>query len=118
MEENVSAVNELSADVLDSDSDYRNRKCVLCRELTKLHEEIIYGEKLEGKIVKVMNTPTKRGYGFIVSGTREFVKFFFHWSALRQGSPNFNELTVGMRVSFIETKTSRGNRAVQIDVLG
>lgn len=46
MEENVSAVNELSADVLYSDSDYRNRKCVLCRELTKLHEEIIYGENI------------------------------------------------------------------------
>ena len=78
---------------------------------------ISYGEKLEGKIIKLMTEGPNRGYGFIISEQREYVKFFFHWSALRQETKNFKELTVGMKVSFVEAKTDRGNRAVQVEVI-
>jgi cold shock CspA family protein len=88
-------------------------------ELTESIERkpIVYGEKLQGKIIKLMTEGPKRGYGFITSESREYVKFFFHWSALRQETLNFKDLAVGMKVSFIEAKTDRGNRAVQIEVI-
>lgn len=84
---------------------------------TTERKPITYGERLEGKIIKLMTEGPKRGYGFITSDKREYVKFFFHWSALRQETLNFKDLTVGMKVSFVEAKTDRGNRAVQIEVI-
>ena len=84
---------------------------------TTERKPIEYGDKLEGKIIKLMTEGPKRGYGFITSDQREYVKFFFHWSALRQETLNFKDLTVGMKVKFVEAKTERGNRAVQIEVI-
>jgi cold shock CspA family protein len=81
---------------------------------TNEHGPITYGEVIEGKIIKVNED---RGFGFIVSEERRFVRFFFHWTALKGDTLNFSELSKGMKVRFTESKTDRGHRAVQIEVL-
>jgi cold shock CspA family protein len=76
--------------------------------------EVVYGEVIQGKIVK---TNEERGYGFIVSAERRFVKFFFHWTSLRPDTLSFKDLKPGMTVQFTEAQSISGWRAVQISVI-
>lgn len=78
--------------------------------------------KLDGKIIKIDSS----GWGFIISEEVKFVKFFFHWTGLAQGSRRFPELKTGMKVKFIplnlnetavEGEKAKGPKAIQIEVL-
>ena len=75
---------------------------------------IQYGENLEGKI---FNINEKKGFGFIISEARPFVKFFFHWTGCSSETTDFRKLRRGDIVSFTEAKTDRGWRAVHVKSL-
>ena len=67
-----------------------------------------------GKIIKVQ----KEGYGFISSREIPFTRIFFHWTALRQDTLTFPELTTGMTVEFTPYKLpEKGYRAYHIRVV-
>lgn len=78
------------------------------------HEELTYGEVVDGEIDAVN---LEKGFGFITSLDRPFIRFFFHWKAVRQEGTPFLELRKKMKVRFQEAKGSRGWRAVKVEVL-
>lgn len=72
------------------------------------------GERYVGKIVSL----NERGFGFIISKDIKFTKIFFHWTALKQNTTNFADLTKGMAVEFgIREVPERGKQAVHIEVV-
>jgi len=69
---------------------------------------------ITGKIIKVH----KEGYGFISSKEIPFTRIFFHWTALRQDTLTFPELTTGMIVEFVPFKLpDKGYRAYHVKVV-
>jgi cold shock CspA family protein len=69
---------------------------------------------ITGKIIKVQ----KEGYGFISSKEIPFTRIFFHWTALRQDTLTFPELSTGMLVEFTPYKLpDKGYRAYHIRVI-
>jgi len=70
--------------------------------------------ELTGKIVKI---DKDKGYGFIISKERRFVRFFFHWTGLETTTKNFADLVPNTVVKFTEAYGDRGPRAIQIRVI-
>jgi len=68
---------------------------------------------ITGKIVSINK---ERGFGFITSPERRFVRFFFHWSAL-DPTVKFESLAKGDQVTFEEHENERGARANKIKVI-
>lgn len=71
-------------------------------------------EVITGKIVKV---DKNKGYGFIVSKDRRFIRFFFHWTGLETTTKNFADIEPGEIVQFTEAYGDRGPRAIQIRII-
>lgn len=71
-------------------------------------------EKLvTGKITKL-----GQGWGFVSSRDIPYTRIFFHWTALRQDTRNFTELTKGMFLEFKAVRYERdGWRALNIYVV-
>lgn len=71
-------------------------------------------EPIIGKITHI----DPKGFGFIISEAVEFTRIFFHWTALKQDTLNFKELSVNMRVRFIPIEIpDRGFRALRVEVI-
>lgn len=71
-------------------------------------------QRMVGKIIKLSD----KGYGFISSRNLEFTRIFFHWTALRQNTKSFLDLTVGMQVEFTPIQLpEKGWRATKIEVI-
>lgn len=71
-------------------------------------------DELTGKIVKI---DKDKGYGFIISKDRRFVRFFFHWTGLQTTTKNFADIESGAIVRFTEAYGDRGPRAIQVRVI-
>lgn len=71
-------------------------------------------EKLvTGKITKL-----GKGWGFVSTREIPYTRIFFHWTALRQDTKNFTELTKGMYLEFRAVRYERdGWRALNIIVV-
>ena len=76
---------------------------------------------IKGKITKLNK---EKGWGFIISNEMKFVKFFFHWTALAQGTRQFTDLEPGMKCEFIPIdlvndplNPTRGPKAIKIRII-
>jgi cold shock CspA family protein len=76
--------------------------------------------RLLGKIVKL---DKENGWGFITSPEKRFVRFYFHWTALKP-TDDFNSLEINQLVRFepidyVDARTNErmGWRAYQIELL-
>lgn len=71
-------------------------------------------KRVIGRIIKV----SKSGWGFISSREIEFTRIFFHWTALRQDTLPFLQLTTGMTVEFTPVQVpDKGWRAIHVRVI-
>lgn len=72
--------------------------------------------RIRGKITKVNK---EKGYGFITSKEKPFVKIFFYWEELKPTSKPFLELEKHMEVEFdlINWRDSGQWRAIRIEVI-
>jgi cold shock CspA family protein len=70
---------------------------------------------IQGKISQIN---LEKGYMFITSEERKFIRFFCHWTSLKQDTLNFLDLKKGMKVEFTPSKDPhRGYRANYVTVL-
>lgn len=70
----------------------------------------------------ILSINEKRGFGFIQSPAKPFVRIYFHWTFLVQGTLNFAELKRGMKVEFTfarghDSKGVETDRAIKVKVM-
>lgn len=70
----------------------------------------------------ILSINEKRGFGFIQSEVKPFVRIYFHWTFLVQGTLNFTELKRGMKVEFTlarghDSKGVETDRAIKVKVI-